>query len=98
MLIWQAHKGKIESAAFSADGQFLATATGGTRTVYLWEPTTGKLVRKLEGNDSPDPNLNKVKSVAFAPDAPLLAAGTARGVGVWRAEDRKSTRLNSSHG
>ena len=86
MLIWQAHKGKIESAAFSTDGQLLATATGGTRTVYLWEPTTGKLVRKIDGNDSPDPNLNKVKSVAFAPHAPLLAAGTGRGVSVWRAD------------
>ena len=46
MLVWQAHKGKIESAAFSPDGQFLATATGGTQAVYLWNPTTGKLVHK----------------------------------------------------
>ena len=86
MLIWQAHKGKIESAAFSADGRLLATATGGTRNVYLWEPTTGKLVRKLDGNDALDPNMNRVKSVAFAPHAPLVAAGTGRGVSVWRAD------------
>ncbi len=77
MLIWQAHKGKIESAAFSPDGQLLATATGGTRASYLWEPTTGKLASKLAGASG------LVKSVCFAPDGPLFAAGTARSVCVW---------------
>jgi WD40 repeat protein len=80
VLIWQAHKGKIESAAFSPDGRLLATATGGTRTPYLWEPTTGKLVRKLDGAT------RVVKSVCFAPDAPLFAAGTALSVVVWRTD------------
>ncbi len=80
MLIWQAHKGKIESAAFSPDGRLLATATGGTRAPYLWEPTTGKLIRRLDGASGP------VKSVAFAPDAPVFAAGTARSVTVWRTD------------
>jgi WD40 repeat protein len=87
MLVWQAHKGKIESMAFAPDGRFLATATGGTRTVYLWEPTTGKLARKLTG-DWPDGHrgLGAVLSVAFAPDAPLLAAGTYRSVTLWRTD------------
>src|SRR5215212_5692851 len=80
MLIWQAHKGKIESAAFSPDGQLLATATGGTGAPYLWEPTSGKLVRKLEGASG------KVKSVCFAPDAPLFATGTDESVTVWRTD------------
>jgi WD40 repeat protein len=77
MLIWQAHKGKIESAAFSPDGTLLATATGGTSTPYLWEPTTGKLARKLAGASG------TVKSVCFAPDAKLFAAGTAQSICVW---------------
>src|SRR5262245_49347952 len=87
MLVWQAHKGKIESMAFAPDGRFLATATGGTRTVYLWEPTTGKLVRKLTG-DWPDGHrgLGSVLSVGFAPGAPLLAAGTSRSVTLWRTD------------
>ena len=80
MLIWQAHKGKIESVAFSPDGQLLATATGGTKTPYLWEPTTGKLVRKLDGERGP------VQSVGFAPDAPLFAAGAAEALRVWRTD------------
>lgn len=86
MLTWQAHKGTIESMAFSADGRVLATATGTTRTVHLWDPTTGKLVRKLTGDWPDDRVLGPVKSVAFARDAPLLAAGTARSVTVWQTD------------
>src|SRR5262245_53222514 len=78
MLIWQAHKGRVDSAAFSADGKCLATISGSTRAVYLWEPTTGKLVRKLSAGSE------LVDSIAFAPDAPLLAAGRERGVTIWR--------------
>jgi WD40 repeat protein len=80
MLIWQAHKGKIESAAFSPDGKFLATATGGTTAPYLWEPTSGKLIRRPEGASG------KIKSVCFAPHAPLFAAGTDESVTVWRTD------------
>ena len=83
MLIWEAHKGKIESAAFSADGRYLATATGNTRLVYLWDPSTGKLVRKLDGNWPSGLGLGSVKSVCFAPQAPLLAAGSARSERAW---------------
>ena len=86
MLVWQAHKGKIESMAFAPDGRLLATATGGTRTVYLWEPTTGQLVRKLTGDWPDGRTLESVKSVAFAPKAPLFAAGTSRSVTVWRTD------------
>lgn len=103
MLIWQAHKGKIESAAFSADGRFLATTTGITRMVYLWEPTTGKLVRKLTGDWLDGRQLGAVESVAFAPGAPLLAAGTQRSVTVWRTDtwellaDLADSRLSHFH-
>src|SRR5438067_10997067 len=87
MFVWQAHKGKVDSLAFGPDGRLLATATGGTRTVHLWEPTTGTLVRKLAGDWPDGRGLGAVKSVAFAPGAPLLAAGTARSVTVWRTDN-----------
>jgi WD40 repeat protein len=86
VIVWKAHVGKIESMAFLADGQLLATATGGTRTVHLWEPTTGKPVRKLTGNWPDGRTLGAVKSVAFASGAALLAAGTSRSVALWRTE------------
>ena len=85
MIVWKAHVGKIESMAFSANGQLLATATGGTRTVHLWEPT-GNLVRKLTGNWPNGRSLGTVKAVAFASGAPLLAAATSRSVTLWRTD------------
>lgn len=83
MIVWQAHKGKIESLAFSTDGRFLATATGGTRTVHLWDATTGTLARKLSANWPDARSLGAVKAVAFAPGAPLVVAATDRSATVW---------------
>lgn len=81
MLVWQAHKGKILSLAFSPDGRTLATATGTNRLVSLWNPVTGELIRKLK------PGAGKsVYSVAFAPDAPLFAAGMNGLACVWNTE------------
>ncbi len=47
MLVWQAHRSKIRSLSFSADGQFLATTHGETGFLWLWEAGTGRLIRKL---------------------------------------------------
>ncbi len=79
MFVWQAHKGKVRSLAFSPDGHFLATVTGKSRLVSLWNPVTGALVRKLESSSDERVAL----SVAFAPDAPLFAAGMTKSVRVW---------------
>ena len=79
MLVWQAHKGRIGSIAFHPEGTVLATATGGTSSVYLWNPTTGKPVRKLAAGAS-------VASVAFAPAAPLLAASAEARIYIWNTD------------
>lgn len=98
MIVWKAHVGKIESMAFAADGQLLATATGGTRTVHLWEPNSGKFVRKVTGNWPDGRTLGTVKAVAFAPGAPLLAAATDRSVTVWRTDTWElAADLNASY-
>ncbi|MCI0702402.1 MAG: WD40 domain-containing protein [Planctomycetia bacterium] len=37
MFVWQAHKGKVRSLAFSPDGQLLATATGTNGKIVVWD-------------------------------------------------------------
>lgn len=64
------HKYGITSVAFSPDGWLLAVA-GGHRTVKLWEMTSGRQVRSLDGM--------VVWDVAFSPDGHLLALGLDEG-------------------
>lgn len=82
MLVWEAHKVKILSLAFSPSGQLLATATGTTRFNWLWNPTTGELVRKLKPIGG-----RTVYAGAFAPDAPLFASGMNGVVCIWNTEN-----------
>ena len=84
MLIWQAHKGRIESAAFSPEGRYLATATGGSHLLYLWDTSTGTLVQKLEEPGPYGLGVGTIQAVEFAKDAPLMAVGASRCLTVWR--------------
>ena len=77
MFRWQAHKAAIQALAFDPRGELIATATGSSKFVHLWDRLTGRLARKLDA-------ALPVQAVAFAPDAPLVAAATARSaVRVW---------------
>jgi RNA polymerase sigma factor (sigma-70 family) len=58
----------VGSVAFSPDGR--TVAAGGYRTVYLWEPASGKERARLTGHRS------EVSSLAFSPDGRLLASGS----------------------
>src|SRR5687767_10272035 len=79
MLVWQAHKGKVRSMGFSPDGTVLATVTGTGRLVTLWDPTTGKLARKLD----PGTDDRATLAVGFAPGGPLVAASMTTHVRIW---------------
>jgi dipeptidyl aminopeptidase/acylaminoacyl peptidase len=55
----------VTSIAYAPDGRTLAAA--GSEPVYLWDPTTGKLLHQL------DMKTIWTNSVAFAPDSKLIA-------------------------
>jgi RNA polymerase sigma factor (sigma-70 family) len=77
--LWDAATGKevakvvrektIHTVAFSPDGKLIAC--GGGWEVLLWDPDSGKEVRRLKGAT------NEIRSVAFAPDGKHVVAAPA---------------------
>jgi len=61
---------------FSPDGKALAGATS-EGAVHLWDPATGKHIRKIKGHDYGTPSL------AFAPNGKALATGGSDGRVFW---------------
>src|SRR5262245_33016273 len=59
----------FNSVAFSPDGRWLASGSA-DNAVKLWDASSGKLVRSLEGHR------DSVRSVAFSPDGRWLASGS----------------------
>ena len=68
MRTWQPHTSRLSSLVFSPDGKLLATTAGQSRLVWLWDATTGALVRKLSGNEFP------ARAAAFTRDGRHIAA------------------------
>jgi WD40 repeat protein len=66
---------------FSPDG-FLLAVRGWSRTVYLFENPSGKLVGELE-------HKREVRRIAFSPRDPLLATSADRTVRLWDAANRQ---------
>ncbi|MBV8432096.1 MAG: WD40 repeat domain-containing protein, partial [Solirubrobacterales bacterium] len=64
--------GKLDAIAFSPDGLTLATASGDSRAVTLWDVATGLEWVNLTDHRGP------IWSVAFSPDGRRLAAASGR--------------------
>lgn len=62
--------GEVESAAFSPDGELIATGAGLSGYVYLWDASTGKLRKTLVGHRS------LVSGLAFSRDGKRLASSS----------------------
>ena len=81
MRTWQPHTQRLSALVFSPDGKLLATTAGQSKLVWLWDATTGALVRKLSGNEFP------ARAVAFSPDGKHIAAMQAgRDINIWEVE------------
>lgn len=77
------HPQWVNSVRFTPDGKFLASA-GWEGTIRLWEPATGKELRRFEGDD------RGFFGIAFSPDGKILASAGNRGmIHAWDVPSRK---------
>ena len=84
VLSWRAST--FNGVSFSPDGLFVAAA-GSDGLIWIWDTSTGLLVRTLEGHDA------GVTTVAWAPRGVQLASGYGNGiVRLWDASSGKLLR------
>jgi WD40 repeat protein len=95
ILLWQAATGKgimpsawhspgIGRLAFDPRGRYLATLTVDEDDVFLWDPTSGKEVRRLAQTDP--------RGLAFSPVGRTLAVSGRDGVRFWDPDTGRSTQ------
>jgi WD40 repeat protein len=77
--------GKTSSIAFAPDGKTLAAVSSAfSRTVPIWDLSTGRLIRNLPAPSDPIPEENSIAAIAFASDGKSLAAGSGDGmIRIW---------------
>src|SRR5262245_56925806 len=74
IVVQTGHTGPVNSLTFSADGRLLASGSERDYAVKLWETATGLELRTLQGYSG---------SVAFSPDAKVVASGVSGTVKLW---------------
>ncbi|MBD2186628.1 WD40 domain-containing protein [Pseudanabaena mucicola] len=89
--ILRGHCDRILSVAFSPNGQILASGSA-DRTVKLWNPHTGKLIKTLQGHRS------WVWGIAISPDSKFLASGSYdHTVKLWNLESGECLQTLQGH-
>lgn len=88
LLRFQGHGGAVRALAFSPDGKILATS-GADKTVKLWNPKTGALLKKIATANSPS-------GLSFSPSGRYLALSGQTPV-VLKAPQWKQTVLFKGH-
>lgn len=82
-------EGRLDALAFAPDGRTLATASGDSRAVTLWDVASGRELRRIGGHRA------SIWSIAIAPDGALLAvaSGVVPAVAEREGGDRGEIRL-----
>ena len=86
---WQAHRGRIEDLALSADGRFLATASR-DQTAQLFDLHKGDRIGRWR-------NARGVAAVAMTPNGQRIAYVSDGGVLTVRQQDGKIIRRSNDH-
>ncbi len=91
------HQKPVSCVSFSPDGKLIATA-GDEAVIRLWDATTGKLVRRLDGHQPVVGYRDHMLSVAFSPDGKLLVSGGVdKTVRLWDVANGKELRRLGEH-
>ena len=89
LLLSLEHPSSVFCVAWSPDGTTLAS---GCDEVFLWDATTGRQIRKLEGHSG------RVKNVAWSPDGKMLASCSSdQTIRLWDTEKGRALRELKGH-
>jgi WD40 repeat protein len=80
----------FEAVACSPDGKIVASVSSDPLERKLWDATTGKELRSLEGlAPSSRAGSHRMGSLAFSPDGMRVAAFSWEGIRAWETQSRK---------
>jgi WD40 repeat protein len=87
------HQEEITSVVFSPDGKMLASTSNSDRSVRLWDPATGKEIRRIDVKAAGE-NL----WVVFSPDSKYLAFyGDTEAIRLWEVATGKEVARFAGH-
>ena len=87
----EGHPRTVLTVNFTPDGKGLVSSSR-DKTIKLWNPQTGQLIRTLEGNSA------DVFAVAFKPDGLMLASGGFdKSLRLWNPQSGKLIRTLEGH-